>query len=327
MCSGFLLQPTATPLCTQLSQVQQALAQRSWGKLRVASHQELSDLNAMRDGVFSTRFSHTHQSSMTSAPRHSSSSFGMMGEDSYSMHGGRAVVPGLAGGDSFTAGQLVDGMHNRINTSFTSSAGRGSSGDRSFTLARRAPSDSGTPHHSGPLPVGSLGPLGPLANGPSKAGAGMSPNGMPAAAAAAAPTVAHDSKQGGGISHQQQHQPDQRQVSFSDAMPGRDASPFYRSAHQQQQQALMRLRCCNSEDEMVQPSGASGNSWPDDAQTFTPASAMKGSFDSCNQPGACAQFAGPTVMQALWYLIITKEVVLLACMLVARGSWMSSTRR
>lgn len=253
----------------------------------------------MRDGVFSTRFSHTHQSSLTSAARKSSSSFGMMGDD-FSTHGPPAAVQGFAGGDSFTAGQQVDGIHGRTNTSFTSSAGRGSSVDRSFTLARRAPSDGGTPHNTGTLPAGPLGPLGPLANGPVQVGAGLPPNGMPIAPAASAAAVAGDSKHGGGgNSHQQQHQPDQRQVSFSDAMPGRDASPFYRSAHQQQQQALMRLRCCNSEDEMVVPSAVSGNSWPDDAQAYTPA--MKGSFDSYNQQqGGCPQSAGPMGMQALW---------------------------
>jgi hypothetical protein len=249
-------------------QVQQALAQRSWGKLRIGNQHELTDLTGMRDGVFSTRFSHTHQSSVNGSAqvRNSSSSFGFMGEESYSTHGQLAATALAL--DSFTAGQ-VDSVHSKINTSFSSSAGRASSAERSFTMPRQAPSEDGMPHNSGLLP-----------NGPSK---GMVPDPANAAASGAGGLMAGDSKHGGVSTHHQQ--PDQRQVSFSDAVPGRDSNPFARAQHPQQQQ-LLRLLHCNSDEQLVQPSGTSGTSWPDDAAAVTPANLpFKGPFDTCMQPG------------------------------------------
>lgn len=220
------------------------------------SQHEFSDLATMRDGVFSTRFSHTHQSSLTSAVRQSSSSFGLMGEE------------------SFTAGQgLQDGVvqGGRMNASF-SSGGRNSTGggpgDRSFSLRMGPPSEDDN------NPSAQL-PLSPLPNGPSsKGGAG----------GAAADTSKHSAR--GDNGQQQQHQPDQRQVSFSDtAGMSRDASPFYRTAQQQQQQVLQLLHC-NSEENLVQQSGISGN-WTGVTRGgyASPAPAIKRSFDSAHPPG------------------------------------------
>lgn len=248
-------------------QVQQALAQRSWGKVRATQH-ELSDLTGMRDGVFSARFSATQQSSINSTGVRSGS-FGLMGEDSYSGTGqlGPAGPGGL--GSSFTAGQQVDSMHSKINTSFTSSAGRASSGERpgSFSMPRTAPSEEGGAQ-AGAL-VRPAGARPPAANGPSKGAAWVGAAGG-----------------GEGSRHGGQY-PDQRQVSFSDAaLVGHDQpSPFTRLVQHPQQQQLLRMLHYNDE-QAVQPSGNSGSSWPDDAAALTPANvAMKTSFDGYSQPG------------------------------------------
>lgn len=263
--TGRLLAP-----CCRYLQIQQALAQRSWAKLRIGNQHELSDLTGMRDGVFSTRFSHTHQSSVNgSQVPNSGSDFGFMGEESYSTHGQLAAT--ALGVDSFTAGQ-VDSVHSKINASFSSSAGRASSAERSFTMPRQAPCENGMPN----------------SNGPSK---GVVPGPASTTAAGAAGLMAGDSKHGGLSTHQQQ--PDQRQVSFSDAVPGRDSNPFARAQHPQQQQ-LLRMLHCNSDEQLVQPSGNSGTSWPDDAAAITPANvAIKGPFDSCMQPGMCVHSVVP----------------------------------
>lgn len=244
-------------------QVQQALAQRSWGKIRVGDQHELSDLTGMRDGVFATRFSATQQSSINSGGVRSGS-FGLMGEESYSTAG--QMGPAGIGLGSFTAGQQVDSVHSKINTSFTSSAGRASSGERpaSFTMPRTAPSEDALPRPSGTGP--------PAANGPSK---GLVPAGSGAAGA------------GGGDTRIQGYVPDQRQVSFSEAVQGHEqqASPFAQRVQHPQQQQLLRLLQYH-EEQQVQPSGNSGSSWPDDAAALTPANVvMKGSFDGYNQPG------------------------------------------
>jgi hypothetical protein len=255
-------------------QVQQALAQRSWGKLRGAhSQHDFSDLAIMRDGVFSARFSHTHQSSMTStAVRHSSSSFGLMGEE-LSEHGATTLAV-----DSFTGGHQGSSTPSKVNASFSSSVGRGSSAaDRSFTVGRRAVSEelpAGNNPAVAPVPANLPNGLGKAGAGPALGAAGSGVGGT----AAAAPPVS-DQKVASGSS---QHQPDHRQVSFSDAVPGRDAnSPSSKAVQHPQQQQLLRLLRCNSDEEMVQPSGNSGNSWPDDIAAASPANAtMNKSFQS-----------------------------------------------
>jgi hypothetical protein len=248
-------------------QVQQALAQRSWGKIRTGNQHELSDLTGMRDGVFSTRFSATQQSSINSGGVRSGS-FGLMGEESYSTHG-QSVPVGMGLG-SFTAGQQVDSVHSKINTSFTSSAGRASSGERpaSFTMPRTAPSEDALPRQPGTAQ--------PAANGPSK-GSALAGSGASGAA--------------GGDTRAQGYVPDQRQVSFSEAVQGHEqqASPFARHVQHPQQQQLLRLLQYHDEQQ-VQPSGNSGSSWPDDAAALTPANVvMKGSFDGYSQPGEPGQ--------------------------------------
>jgi hypothetical protein len=114
-----------------------------------------------------------------------------------------------------------------------------------------------------------------LPNGLGKAGPspalGTAGSGVGAAASA---LPISDQKMGSGTSQQQQ--PDHRQVSFSNAIPGRDAnSPSSRAVqHQQQQQLLLLL-----DEQMVQPSGNSGNSWPDDCADASVANVNK-SFQS-----------------------------------------------
>jgi hypothetical protein len=250
------------------AQVQQALAQRSWGKLRGAhSQHDFSDLAIMRDGVFSARFSHTHQSSMTStAVHHSSSSFGLMGEE-MSDHGPlEATALAL---DSFTRGHQGDSTPSKITASFSSSVGRASSAaDRSFSVSRRAVSEE-LPAGSGPavgsVPVTLPNGLGRFGPSPALGTAGSGVGG----AAASVPPVS-DQKTASGTSQQQQ--PDHRQVSFSDAIPGQDANSLSsKTAQHPQQQQLLRLLRCNSDEQMVQPSGNSGNSWPDDCAAASPA--------------------------------------------------------
>lgn len=254
-------------------QVQQALSQRSWGKLRVGNTHELTDLTGMRDDVASARFSHAHQSlnSATQVQR-SSSSFGFMGED-LSTHG----ELGATGLDSFTAG-------HKINTSFSaSSAGRASSVERSFSLPRNAPpSDSGTPSHNASSLAAAAAAGAPLANGHGKGGGPGLPGGSTGAAVATA-----DAKLG---STHQQHQPDQRQVSFSDAVPGRDGTPSAQRGQQHPQQLqLLRLLRCNSDEQLVQPSGNSGNSWPDEPSVSHAGVGAKSAFDLSLQPGEGAR--------------------------------------
>jgi hypothetical protein len=217
----------------------------------------------MRADVASARFSHAHQSlnSATQVQR-SSSSFGFMGED-MSTHG----ELGTTALDSFTAGQ-------RIN-SFTSSAGRVSSAERSFTLPRNAPSDTGTPSHNAGGLAAAAG--APMANGHGKGGPGL-----PIGSAGAAGT---DAKPGNASTHQQHH-PDLRRVSFSDAVPGRDGTPFGQHGQQHPQQLqLLRLLRCNSDEQLVQPSGNSGNSWPDEPPVTHASVGAKSAFDISMQPG------------------------------------------
>lgn len=277
-------------------QVQQALAHRSWGRAKSSyPPDELGGLLSNRLGYSATTAGMSSFADRASGD--GSSVYGFIGEDGFDA----ARAAAEAGGHgSFTGVLLQEGRQGRVNASFTSSGGRPSSGERSFTAQRAAAavnSDQNTPQPSAPQamppastaadPSNSTTGAAAAGGSSSKAGAkgatgaagaaGAGVSGASATLSAVADALAPFSKGSGGGTvaasalHHLRDQPDHRQVSFTDAATSRDNS----HGHQRVQQPLVRV---GSEEHMVQSSGHSGHSWelPDDLRSPAAHAAVSG---------------------------------------------------
>jgi hypothetical protein len=252
--------------------VQQALSHRSWGKPGKFHYpsDEIHDLDGMRGGPLSGRFSSTQLSSyVTQGSRDDSSCYGILGQDG---------VEGTANASFTGLPRPVSSMGLGPDSSFSSGSAAGRNGSFSLQQQQQQPaaaaaslSEYATPLHSMVLPEVATGRGG---RGDAAAAATLS---------AAALVLAPYSKTANGSGGSSQHQPDQRQVSFTDALLDRDVNggACHNPGKQKQQQQQPLARASSELDHTVGSSGPSGRSWqaPDELPPPGPnTSGRKSSF-------------------------------------------------